>query len=65
MWISIRNGEVLKYHLMGSDPGVSFRSAYYPSTKVTFSALSNRSKGAYRMMLAAERWLADDGASGS
>lgn len=57
VWISIRNGEVLKYHLMGSDPGVSFRSAVYPTSGVTFTALCNRSRGTYRMMQMAEKNL--------
>jgi hypothetical protein len=54
VWITIRNREVLKYHLLGSDPGISFRSAFYPASGVTFTALCNRSRGAYRMILAVE-----------
>ncbi|WNS44394.1 serine hydrolase [Paenibacillus sp. MMS20-IR301] len=50
VWIQVRNGKVIKYHVMGSDPGVSFRSAVYPASGVTFTALCNRSRGAYRMM---------------
>ncbi|MNH24065.1 Penicillin-binding protein 4* [compost metagenome] len=58
MWISKRNGEVFKYHLMGFDPGVSFHSAFYPARGVTFASLCNRSKGAYLMMQKVESCLA-------
>lgn len=57
VWITVRNGEVLKYHVMGSDPGVSFRSAVYPASGITFTALCNRSRGAYRMMQLVEEGL--------
>lgn len=57
VWIRVRNGGVLKYHVMGSDPGISFRSAVYPGSGVNFTALSNRSRGAYRMMQVVEKNL--------
>lgn len=57
VWISIRNGEILKYHIMGYDPGISFRSAVYPASGATFTALSNQSGDVYRMMLAVEEIL--------
>jgi CubicO group peptidase (beta-lactamase class C family) len=57
VWITLQDGEIFKYHLMGSDPGVSFRSAFYPASGVTFAALCNRSRGAYRMMQAVESCL--------
>jgi CubicO group peptidase (beta-lactamase class C family) len=55
--ISIQNGQVSKYHIMGYDPGVSFRSAVYPASGVTFTALCNQSGGAYRMMQVVEGCL--------
>ncbi|MNC59972.1 hypothetical protein D3C75_1098170 [compost metagenome] len=58
VWITKLNGEVYKYHVMGFDPGVSFRSAFYPASRVTFAALCNRSKGAYLMMQKVESCLA-------
>ncbi|WP_054941455.1 serine hydrolase domain-containing protein [Paenibacillus ihuae] len=54
VWITKLNGEVYKYHVMGFDPGVSFRSAFYPASGVTFAALCNRSKGAYQIMQTVE-----------
>ncbi|WP_042215709.1 serine hydrolase domain-containing protein [Paenibacillus borealis] len=54
VWIRVRNGVVLKYHVMGSDPGISFRSAVYPASGVNFTALCNRSRGAYRLMQVVE-----------
>jgi CubicO group peptidase (beta-lactamase class C family) len=60
VWISKQHGEVFKYHLMGYDPGVSFTSAFYPAHRVTFAALCNRSRGAYRMMQAVESFLAGE-----
>lgn len=46
VWITMREGVVFKYHLMGFDPGVSFRSAVYPGYDVTVSVLCNESRGA-------------------
>lgn len=45
VWITLRE-EVFKYHLMGFDPGVSFRSAYYPASGVTVVVMCNTGSGA-------------------
>ncbi|WP_150270887.1 serine hydrolase domain-containing protein [Paenibacillus tepidiphilus] len=58
VWITKRGGEILKYHLMGYDPGVSFHSAYYPGSGISVAALCNRSKGAYSIIRAVEEALA-------
>lgn len=57
VWITKRNGEVYKYHVMGYDPGVSFHSAYYPASGVTAAVLCNQSRGAYGMLRTVEECL--------
>jgi len=46
-WIKKTDNSVLKYHVMGYDPGVSFHSAYYPETSVKVVVCSNKSEGAF------------------
>ncbi|QTD42996.1 serine hydrolase [Sporosarcina sp. Te-1] len=50
VWIKKNGSDIFKYHVMGYDPGVSFRSAYYPSTATTVVVCSNRSEGAYEVL---------------
>ncbi|MEC0172965.1 serine hydrolase domain-containing protein [Paenibacillus graminis] len=57
VWITKRGGGVYKYHVMGYDPGVSFHSAYYPTSGIATAVLCNHSRGAYRMMRAIEDCL--------
>ncbi|ETT59406.1 penicillin-binding protein [Paenibacillus sp. FSL R7-277] len=58
VWIQAGPSEkVLKYHIMGYDPGISFHSAYYPERGMTITALCNKSNGAYMMMSAVEGYL--------
>lgn len=45
---------VMKIHVMGSDPGVSFRSAYYPHSKSVYTVLCNRDAGSYIALKVAE-----------
>lgn len=47
VWIKKEEDEILKYHVMGYDPGVSFHSGFYPSDGSTLTVLSNESAGAY------------------
>ncbi|MGY3718247.1 serine hydrolase domain-containing protein [Sutcliffiella cohnii] len=47
VWISKKNGEIYKYHVMGYDPGVSFHSGYYPRQESAITVLCNKSYGAY------------------
>ncbi|MBB4825495.1 CubicO group peptidase (beta-lactamase class C family) [Sporosarcina luteola] len=47
VWIKKIGADICKYHVMGYDPGVSFHSAYYPSTSTTVVVCSNQSEGAY------------------
>lgn len=58
VWITKKNEDVFKYHVMGYDPGVNFRSAYYPATGYTLVVASNAGGGAFEMMqFIEEEWL--------
>jgi CubicO group peptidase (beta-lactamase class C family) len=51
VWIKKdKDGGILKYHVMGYDPGVSFHSAFYPEGSIKAVVCSNKSKGAFDMM---------------
>lgn len=54
MWIRRTKDDVLKYHVMGYDPGVSFHSAYYPKSSIKVVVCSNKSLGAFNIMSAIE-----------
>lgn len=47
VWLDTCNEKVIKIHVMGGDPGVSFRSAYYPQNKAICTVLCNRDAGSY------------------
>lgn len=49
IWIQRQGDEVLKYHVMGYDPGVSFHSAFYPADGDILTVLSNKGSGAYEI----------------
>ncbi|WP_043931386.1 serine hydrolase domain-containing protein [Bacillus sp. EB01] len=49
IWIKKKGTDILKYHVMGYDPGVSFHSAYYPENSRTVVVCSNKSNGAYEI----------------
>lgn len=49
VWIEKKGDSILKYHIMGYDPGVSFHSAYYPENDIQSVICSNKSEGAYDM----------------
>ncbi|TLS36167.1 serine hydrolase domain-containing protein [Pseudalkalibacillus caeni] len=55
VWIK-KNTEnnILKYHVMGYDPGVSFHSAHYPDLSINVVVCSNKSDGAFDIMSAIE-----------
>jgi CubicO group peptidase (beta-lactamase class C family) len=50
VWIKKSNEQILKFHVMGYDPGVSFHSAYYPAANTIAVVCSNKSSGAYDIM---------------
>lgn len=57
IWIKKTEKSVLKYHIMGYDPGVSFHSAYYPGSSIKVVVCSNKSKGAVDIMSGIEEEL--------
>jgi len=57
VWVDMADGRAERIHVMGYDPGVSFHSAIYPSSGAVFTAVSNKSQGAYPMMEAFEGHL--------
>ncbi|MCL6570119.1 MAG: beta-lactamase family protein [Bacillus sp. (in: Bacteria)] len=50
IWIKKEKNRILKFHIMGYDPGVSFHSAYYPDTSIKVVVCSNKSEGAFEVM---------------
>ncbi|MFC7063464.1 serine hydrolase domain-containing protein [Halobacillus seohaensis] len=50
VWIKKSEDSVLKYHIMGYDPGVSFHSAYYPGLSMKVAICSNKSEGAFDIL---------------
>lgn len=57
VWINSKDGVISKYHVMGYDPGVSFHSGFYPTSKTVFAIPSNLSSGAFTIMKAMEEYL--------
>jgi CubicO group peptidase (beta-lactamase class C family) len=50
VWIKKQGDQIVKYHVMGYDPGVSFHSAYYPASQTIAVVCSNKSSGAYDIL---------------
>lgn len=50
-----QRGDVEKYILMGYDPGVNFRSVYYPEEKRSIVVCSNQSGGAFEIISGIEK----------
>ena len=57
VWIKATENNLLKYHVMGYDPGVSFHSAYYPDLSIKVVVCSNKSDGAFDIMREIEKEL--------
>ncbi|WP_209438069.1 serine hydrolase domain-containing protein [Mesobacillus selenatarsenatis] len=57
VWIKKLEDAILKFHVMGYDPGVSFHSAYYPAAQTIATVCSNKSSGAYNIMETIEETL--------
>lgn len=57
IWIKETEKNILKYHVMGYDPGVSFHSAYYPDLSINIVVCSNKSDGAFDIMRGIEKEL--------
>ncbi|GLV64281.1 penicillin-binding protein [Bacillus mycoides] len=50
IWIEKKQNTIFKYHVMGYDPGVSFRSAIYPDLGITLVIPSNKGVGPEKLM---------------
>ncbi|WP_377890984.1 serine hydrolase domain-containing protein [Alkalihalobacillus sp. R86527] len=50
VWIDKNENAITKYHVMGYDPGVSFHSAYYPSSDLMIAIPSNKERGPYKLL---------------
>ncbi|MGD6777618.1 serine hydrolase domain-containing protein [Sutcliffiella horikoshii] len=50
MWMEKAEDKIVKYHVMGYDPGVSFASAYYPATETIVVIPSNKEHGPHKLM---------------
>lgn len=57
IWITKREGDIFKYHLIGYDPGVSFHSSIYPNSRVKLVIPSNKEKGPYGITCEIEKLL--------
>ena len=57
IWINKKNNEVFKYHLMGGDPGVSFRSSVYPQQDIKIVVIGNKEYGGYVITNEIENWM--------
>ncbi|MBY3618041.1 serine hydrolase [Acinetobacter sp. CUI P1] len=57
VWITLREGKVLKFHIMGYDPGVSFRSAIYPASGETVVVMCNAGSGASQIFNLVDKHL--------
>ncbi|WP_217585492.1 serine hydrolase domain-containing protein [Lentibacillus saliphilus] len=49
-YMELNEKGVVKYIQMGYDPGVNYRSVYYPDLNLTIVVCSNKSEGAYEML---------------
>ncbi len=57
IWIETRQNNIFKYHIMGYDPGVSFRSAVYPDLGITLVIPSNKGAGPEKLMKELEKYF--------
>lgn len=55
IWIIKRNDNVYKYYITGSDPGVSFQSAVYPTEEIQINILGNREFNTYEIIKEIEK----------
>ncbi|KPB05899.1 serine hydrolase domain-containing protein [Bacillus sp. CHD6a] len=50
IWIEKAEDTIVKYHVMGYDPGVSFASGYYPESETIVVIPSNKERGPHKLM---------------
>ncbi len=59
VWLNMKEGQLLKYHVMGYDPGVSFHSAVYPEFGLKLAIPSNQADGPFFIMKTIEEELSN------
>ncbi|ASK60769.1 penicillin-binding protein [Virgibacillus phasianinus] len=57
VWINKRNDRIFKYHVMGYDPGVNFRSSVYPDQNIKLVVASNKESGSFDVTKLIEKWV--------
>lgn len=57
IWISKKDNQIVKFHIMGYDPGVSFHSCFYPHLGSAVVVTCNQSFGAYDILEVVEEAL--------
>lgn len=57
IWMNKKDGDIYKYHVMGYDPGVSFRASVYPGLDVKVVVPSNKESGPLEMTKGLEEIL--------
>ncbi|WP_077622841.1 serine hydrolase domain-containing protein [Sediminibacillus massiliensis] len=60
IWVDQKDQEVVKYHVMGYDPGVSFHSAVYPEQNLLMAFASNTGSGTFQLMKAVEAFIIEN-----
>ncbi|WP_404349219.1 beta-lactamase family protein [Sutcliffiella horikoshii] len=50
LWIEKAEDKIVKYHVMGYDPGVSFASGYYAESEMIVVIPSNKERGPHKLM---------------
>lgn len=60
IWIKKNaQGDVMKYHVLGYDPGVNFHSGFYPDKMIKVVVCSNKSSGAFDLLEVIEDEIKD------
>ncbi|MGY0694852.1 serine hydrolase domain-containing protein [Virgibacillus sp. FSP13] len=57
LYMQMDQDHVVKYILMGYDPGVNFRAVFYPETSLHIVVCSNKSDGAYEVITEIQEML--------
>jgi CubicO group peptidase (beta-lactamase class C family) len=57
IWMNKRNNDIYKYHVMGFDPGVSFRASVYPDIQLKVAIPSNNEADPFDITKAIEDYF--------
>jgi CubicO group peptidase (beta-lactamase class C family) len=57
IWMNKRNNDIYKYHVMGFDPGVSFRASVYPNIQLKVAIPSNNESDPFDITKAIEDYF--------